>query len=73
MTVYRLFRDLPFEPEHLSIMSAAFEDVSRHYGLAQRDDAIRDIVARAVIECAQRGIRDPAIMRQCARKEIDGK
>jgi len=48
-------------------MSAAFEDVSQQLGLGPREDAIRDIVARAILECAQRGVRDPIEMRKCAR------
>ena len=51
-------------------MSAAFEDVSQQLGLGRREDAIRDIVARAILECAQRGIRDPIEMRKCARNVL---
>ena len=54
-------------PHHIELMSSAFEDVSKQLGLGRREDAIRDIVAKAILECAQRGIRDPIEMRKCAR------
>jgi hypothetical protein len=34
--------------------------------LAQGKDPFRDMIAKAIIECAQRGIRDPVEMRKCA-------
>ena len=61
------FRDAPFDADRIELMSSAFEDVSQQLGLGRREDAIRDIVARAILECAQRGIRDPIEMRKCAR------
>jgi hypothetical protein len=67
MRIYRLFRDAPFDAEHIELMTSAFEDVSRQLGLERREDAIRDIVARAILECAERGIRDPIEIRKCAR------
>jgi hypothetical protein len=42
-------------------------DVSQQLRLGRREDAIRDIVAKAILGCAQRGIRDPSEMRKCAR------
>jgi hypothetical protein len=67
MRIYHLFRDAPFDADHIELMSSAFEDVSKQLGLGRREDAIRDIVAKAILECAQRGIRDPVEMRKCAR------
>jgi hypothetical protein len=64
--LFRIFRGLPFDPEQIERMSLAFEDVSRELRLAQREDPFRDIIAKAIIECAQRGIRDPVEMRRCA-------
>jgi hypothetical protein len=67
MRIYRLFRHAPFDDEHIELMTSAFEDVSQQLGLGRREDAIRDIVARAIFECAQRGMRDPIEIRKCAR------
>jgi hypothetical protein len=44
-----------------------FQSESKQLRLRRREDAIRDIVARAILECAQRRIRAPIEMRQCAR------
>ena len=68
MRIYHLFRDAPFDADHIELMSSAFEDVSKQLRLGRREDAIRDIVAKAILECAQRGIRDPIEMRKCARQ-----
>jgi len=45
-------------PEHIAVMTEAFEDVYRELGLAEREDPLRDIVARAIIACAQNGERE---------------
>jgi hypothetical protein len=66
-TCLSVFRDAAFDADHIKLMSSAFEDVSQQLGLGRREDAIRNIVARAILECAQRGIRDPIEMRKCAR------
>jgi len=58
MPIYRLLRDSAFEPDPIAVMAAAFEDVCRDFRLAERNDSLRDIVAKAIIECAQTGGRD---------------
>ena len=65
MAVYRLFRHEAFEPEAISSMSRAYADVCRTLGLDDRELPQRDIVAKTVIEYAQRGARDPARLRDC--------
>ena len=66
VSIYPLFRGLPFDPDHIALMSSVFESVSRELGLAERVDQFRDMIAQAIVECAQKGIRDPAEMRKCA-------
>ena len=68
MPIYPLFRHLPFDPEHVDLMSSVFAQVSLELQLADREDPIRDIVAQAIVDCAQRGIRDPEEMRRCAHQ-----
>ena len=70
MAFYPLFRGMPFDPEYLALMSSVIEEVSQELGLAKREDAFRDLIARAVIDCAQRGIRNPTEMRRCAHKAL---
>ena len=57
--LYRLLQNCAFEPAAIDAMSAAFEDVCCSLGLAERADPLRDMVAKKVIEFAQRGERDP--------------
>ena len=45
--------------EILEAIGQAFEAVCRGVQLTKRDDPLRDLVARKVIECAQRGEHDP--------------
>jgi len=58
--LYGLLQSCAFEPAAIEAMSAAFEDVCRRLGLAERSDPLRDMVAKKVIEFAQRGERDQA-------------
>jgi hypothetical protein len=70
MPIYRLIEREAFEPEHIQAITAAFEEVCRELGLAAREDPLRDIVARAIIKCAQMGEHDPDRLRKCAHDEI---
>jgi hypothetical protein len=70
MPIYRLLQNSALDPEHINLMTSAFEDICRELGLAAREDALRDIVAKTIIECAQRGISTPLELRQCARDAL---
>jgi hypothetical protein len=63
MTVYRLYRNRAFEPEAITVMTRAYAEVCRTLGLSERDDPDADMVAKTVIEYAQRGVSDPARLR----------
>jgi hypothetical protein len=63
MTVYHLYKNRAFEPETISVMTSAYADVCRTLGVSERDDPGADTVAKAVIEYAQRGVSDPAGLR----------
>jgi hypothetical protein len=71
MPLYRLFRDLSFDPDHVDLMASVFERVSLELGLGSREDQIRDLVAQAIIDCARKGIRDPEEMRRCAHTILE--
>ena len=70
MAVYRLFRNKPFEPEAISVMTGACADVCRALGLADGDRRNTDIVARKVIEFAQRGVSDRVDLREKVLEEL---
>lgn len=62
-----------FEPEVVEIMSAAFVATCDALGLeiGDDDDPATRFVAEKVIELAQRGIRDPDMLRKMMLKEFD--
>jgi hypothetical protein len=62
--LYRLLQNCAFEPAAIDAMSVAFEDVCRTLGLAELSDPLRDLVAKKVIEFAQRGERDPGRLKE---------
>jgi hypothetical protein len=72
MVVYRLFRDEPFEPEAIVNMTRAYADVCRTLGLSDADHSETNVVAVKVIEFAQRGARDPLLLRDCVLEALRG-
>jgi hypothetical protein len=57
-----------FDPETIEIMSTAYEGVCEALNLADRTNPLTYLVAKKIIELAQRGERDPDQMRQQALK-----
>jgi len=72
MAVYRLFRNEPFEPEAIVNMTRAFADVCQTLGLSEADHSETNVVAVKVIEFAQRGARDPLLLRDCVLDDLRG-
>ena len=70
MTVYRLFKNEPFEPEAISTMTHTYAEVCRMLGISDRDQSETDAVAKTVIEFAQRGARDPVRLRDCVLQAL---
>ena len=70
MRVYPLFQNKAFDPERIALMASVFEDVCRELGLAARDDMLCDIIAKAILDCAQKGICDPLLLRRCVRDAL---
>jgi hypothetical protein len=71
MAVYRLFKNKAFEPEAIAIMTNAYTDVCRTLGVSDRDREA-NVVAKKVIEFAQRGERDPERLRQYVLQALRG-
>jgi hypothetical protein len=69
MAVYGLFRNKPFEPEAISVLSGAYADVCRALGLDD-DRPETDVVAKKVIEFAQRGVSDRVNLRERVLQEL---
>jgi hypothetical protein len=70
MAVYSLFKNKPFEPEAISVMTGAYADVCRALGLRDGDRPETDAVARKVIEFAQRGVSDRVDLREKVLEEL---
>lgn len=70
MPIYRLLQNSAFQQHQIAVMTAAFEAVCRELGLAEREDPLRDIVAKAIIKCAQTGEFDPVRLRECAHEAL---
>jgi hypothetical protein len=70
MPIYRLLRDHAFGPDEVKILGDAFEDALRTLRLVNRDDPATEIVAKKIIELAQRGERDPVRLREGAVQSV---
>jgi len=71
MTVYSLYKNRAFEPEAITVMTDAYADVCRTLGLGEHESDDTKAVAKKVIEYAQRGVRDPARLRDRVLAAID--
>jgi hypothetical protein len=70
MAVYRLFKNEAFEPEAIVNMTRVYADVCRTLGLDEADRSETNAVAVKVIEFAQRGARDPILLRTCVLEAL---
>lgn len=70
MPILRLLRGQTFEPKVVNAMVIALEETLSELKLTNRHDPIVERVAKIIIECAERGIRDPAEMQDCARHAV---
>jgi hypothetical protein len=62
-----------FEPETIRDISAAFVAVCDALGLKAQDDPATRLVAEKIVEFAQRGVRDPDILRKRVLEEFRSK
>jgi hypothetical protein len=71
MPIYRLLNDAAFERKYIAIIQTAFEEVLSEMRLADRSDPLTELVAKKVIELAQKGERDPARLRELTLQAFD--
>jgi hypothetical protein len=62
--------NLTFEPAALEAMDRALEAACIVLRLSEREESLRQIVARKVIECAVGGERDPQVLCKMAVAEL---
>jgi hypothetical protein len=60
MAIYRLLQQTAFSPEDIALLVKAYEDCLSALKLPAGSSAKTEAVAKAVIELAQSGVRDPA-------------
>jgi hypothetical protein len=70
MAIYRLIANGSFGPEETKAMTAAYEAALLDLRLADRDDPITEIVARAIVGVASTGERDPVTLKDRALHAI---
>jgi hypothetical protein len=62
MPITPFLRGQPFEPEAIKAMGIAFDRSCEALGLSKRRDRATEMVAKQIIELAERGVRDPDAM-----------
>lgn len=70
MAIHRFLQNVPLGPEEVADLVAAYERTLKALWLVDRNDPITEIVAKKIVELAQRGVRDPAAISQLAIKEL---
>ena len=71
MSIVPFLRNQGFDPEIVDNMSVAFDRVCGMMGLTTKRDPATELVARKVIEYAQRGIRDTAILIEAVKEDFE--
>jgi hypothetical protein len=72
MAIYRLLKNSAFGPEEIKVLTTAYEDTLRTLRLADRADPATEIIAKKIIEFAQRGERNPLRLRERAIESLSG-
>ena len=62
--------NLTFEPTDIEAMNRALETACVMLRLSKREESLRQIVARKIIECAGTGERDPEVLCQMVVSEL---
>ncbi len=70
MRIRQVLGNLTFEPTDIEAMNRALESACVMLQLSKREDSLRQIVARKVIECAATGERDPEVLCQMVVSEL---
>lgn len=66
MAIYKLIANGAFGQMEIESMSAAYEAALVDLGIANRDDPITELIARAIVNVVATGERDPQLIKQRA-------
>jgi hypothetical protein len=72
MAIRALLSSGAFSPEDIATITTAFEESLRALGLADRTDPAVNMVARRMFEVAERGERDPIVLRDAVLRSFKG-
>ena len=71
MQIHRLLQQGAFSPEDLDRVVSVYEDCLRVLKLTDQPEAIKEAVAKTVMEIARSGVRDANQMRKLALKALE--
>jgi hypothetical protein len=66
MAIYRLIANGSFGPDEIKVMTAAYEGALVDPNVANRDDPITDLIAKAIVNVTATGERDPILVKERA-------
>ena len=66
MAIYRSIANGSFELDEIEVMTAAYEDALLDLRLANRDDPITELIAKAIVNVTATGERDPILVKERA-------
>ena len=70
MNIHRLLEGTTFDPERVATLVAAYEETLKKLSLVERDDPMTQMIARKIIEVAERGVLDSKEISSIAIKEL---
>ena len=72
MPIGRMLTETAFDLAAVKALTTAYEDILATLGLKRRTDPLTQMIARKIIEHAQRGERDHIRLRESVLKELEG-
>jgi len=66
MAIYRLIANGSFGPDEIKVMTAAYEGALIDLNVANRDDPITDLIAKAIVNVTATGEREPILVKERA-------
>jgi hypothetical protein len=66
MAIYKLIANGAFGQLEIEVMSAAYESALVNLGIANRDDPITELIAKAIVNVVATGERNPELIEQRA-------
>jgi hypothetical protein len=70
MPITPFLRGQAFNPETVEAMGKAFVFTCEALGISDRTDPAAELIAKKIIELAQRGLRNPTALSLTAREEL---